>query len=184
MKKLILVSTALVSALTTSLVAQNSKNVERAKEHYRAAEAAIENGKPKVAELQLREAIRLAPNFHVAREKLNYVRRNMTSLETQKLRVAMTKVKIEKLDLDETAGSDALKIFFQLLSNAADKQKIEVQKNYVLKDSTGSIAKRKVTLQLNNIPAHAAFDILLEQLGAKHTFEKYTIKITPRGTTK
>jgi len=84
---------------------------------------------------------------------------------------------IAEYRVDEAEFGEALKA---LAMHTEKASKGSVTPNFILQDTTGNIAKNKVTLVMKNAPSGEILNYLLQMANAKARFDKHAVVIMPR----
>jgi hypothetical protein len=171
MKKLILML-AVLAALPA--------RADTASDLYKQGLTAVEEGNVRAAELAFNEVLRLQPKNANARYQLGQLRANQDSIEARGRSRELAQYQIDQIDFSKTEVSEALIALGMLIEK---KSKGKFAPNFMIQDPANKLADREVTLQVKNLPASAALEMILAQAGASARFEKHAIVIRPRSTT-
>jgi tetratricopeptide (TPR) repeat protein len=168
MKKLILML-AVLAALPA--------RADTAAELYKQGLTAVEEGNVRAAELAFNEVLRLQPNNANARYQLGQLKQNQDSIAARARSRELAQYQIDQIDFSKTEVSEAIVALGILIEK---KSKGKFSPNFMIQDPSNKLAEREVTLQVKNLPARAALDMILAQAGASARFEKHAIIIVPR----
>ena len=141
---------------------------------------AVEEGNVRAAELAFKEVLRLQPNNANARYQLGELRRNQDSIAARARSRQLAQYQIDQIDFSKTEVSEAIVALGMLIEK---KSEGKFSPNFMIQDPSNKLADREVTLQVKNLPARAALDMILAQAGASARFEKHAIIIVPRPST-
>lgn len=171
MKKLILML-AVLAALPA--------RADTAADLYKQGLTAVEEGNVRAAELAFNEILRLQPNNANARYQLGQLKANQDSIEARGRSRELAQYQIDQIDFSKTEVSEAIIALGMLIEK---KSKGKFAPNFMIQDPSNKLADREVTLQVKNLPASAALEMILAQAGASARFEKHAIVIRPRSST-
>lgn len=172
----------LTLGMATSLIAQNSisDREERARKvnaYYGQAVTAYNDGDLNAAREALKNALALNPRHAQSYALSLRLKQNKGSFKAKNRERAMTKIILPRIEIDDLPLGEALDILGKLIQK---KTNDSFTPNFVIQDNTGILKKRKVNLNLQNIPASVVLDYLLEQSGATARFDNYAINIRSR----
>ena len=171
MKKLVL----MLAALAVLPV-----RADTAADLFRQGMAAVEEGDVRAAELAFNEVLRLQPNNANARYQLGELKRNQDSIAARARSRQLEQYQIDQIDFSKTEVSEAIIALGMLIEK---KSGGKFSPNFMIQDPSNKLAEREVTLQVKNLPARAALNMILAQAGASARFEKHAIIIVPRPST-
>ena len=84
---------------------------------------------------------------------------------------------IPEFKVDDANFSDALRA---LAINIEKQSNEEITPNFIIQDPSNSIAEKKVTLKMKNIPSGEVLNYMLQMANAKVRYDKHAVVITPR----
>lgn len=161
----------------TSLLADESEQIKRARALYQQGLSAMEEGKYNIAQMSFREVLRIYPKHIQARKHLLYISSNRNNLETKKRRDALRKVIIPKVNFDNSTVTEALNV---LAVQVERESKQQVTPNFIVQDPSGAFKQRKINLRLNRIPAETLLRYIIDQANGIVRYDKHAIVIRPR----
>ncbi len=123
---------------------------------------------------------RLQTNNANARYQLGELRRNQDSIAARARSRQLEQYQIDQIDFSKTEVSEAIIALGMLIEK---KSEGKFSPNFMIQDPSNKLADREVTLQVKNLPARAALNMILAQAGASARFEKHAIIIVPRPST-
>jgi len=144
---------------------------------YQKGLKAVEAGDVSGAKANFQQALQLDPNHANARLQLAELARNAPRVAAKGREGKLASVIIPQLQFTAADLSDALTALGQMIEK---ESKGGVTLNFIVDDPQAKLANKKVTLQLKNIPAKAALDYLLTQVGAKARFDEHAVVVTPQ----
>ncbi len=167
MKKLILALVALTCV---------PAHADRAAEIYKEGMVAVDQGNVKAAQLAFREVLRLQPNHPHARFQLGELQRNQGSVAARARERKLAEFEIAQINFDKTELSEALEALTMLVEK---KSEGKFSPNFMIQDPADKFADSSVTLTVKNLPAKAAFNMILQQAGAVAKYEEHAIIVKP-----
>jgi len=170
-----LVSLALVLAQPFAAAAEPP--AKPAPSLYQQGLAAVEAGDPVLAEACFTKALQQDPNNANAKVMLDEVKRNAPSIAAKGREAKFGRVMIPSLQLDGATVKESVEVIAKLV---ARETKDQISANFIVDDPKGSLDAKTITLKLTNIPAKAALEYVLSQVGAKARFDEHAIVIVPR----
>ena len=177
MKKLI-ATLALLACLPVQ--AQETKT-QNASEIYKQGVIAVNEGNVKAADAAFREVLRLQPSNANARYQLTELQQNQGSIAARAREKKLNEIEIAQIDFSKTELSEALAALSILIEKKADGK---FAPNFMIQDPSNKLGEQLVTLQVKNVPAKAAFAMILQQAGAVAKFEEHAIIVKPAARTK
>ena len=105
------------------------------------------------------------------------MRQNQDSIAARARSRQLDQYQIDQVDFSKTEVSEAIVALSMLIEK---KSAGKFSPNFMIQDPANKLAEREVTLQVKNLPARAALDMILAQAGASARFEKHAIIIVPR----
>jgi len=172
MKKLIL---AIAALACLPLRADQVANL------YKQGLTAVEEGNVKGAEMAFTEVLRLQPKNPHARYQLAELKRNQGSIAARARSRQLAQYQIDQINFDATEVSEALAALSMMIEK---KSEGKFAPNFMIQDPGGRLGERTISLQVKNLPAKAAFDMILQQAGAGARYEEHAIVVTPRATSE
>ena len=162
------------------LLAATPAVADKADDYYRLGMAALRQNNPARAEAAFRQALKLRPSHAHARAQLGRLPAQAETLKQKRRASEFASIRLKTVNFNGvplTEALDALKLMVKTASAEANGEDKAVIPNFVVKDPKGTIANREVTLRLTNIPAKAALDYMVEQVGAGVRYDKHAIVI-------
>jgi thioredoxin-like negative regulator of GroEL len=144
---------------------------------YQKGLKAVEAGDVAGAKENFQQALQLDPNHANARLQLAELARNAPRVAAKGREGKLASVIIPQLEFTAADLSDALTALGQMTEK---ESKGGVSLNFIVDDPQAKLAGKKVTLILKHIPAKAALDYLLAQVGAKARFDEHAVVVTPQ----
>jgi len=176
MKKLIL-----ALAMLASLPAHAQQQTQRASDIYKQGMIAMDQGNVTAADLAFREVLRLQPGHADARFQLSELKRNQGSIAARAREKKLAEYEIAQIDFDKTELSEALAALSMLVEK---KSEGKFAPNFMIQDPSNLLAESKVSLTVKNLPAKAAFNMILQQAGAVAKYEEHAIIVKPVARSK
>ena len=143
---------------------------------YQKGLKAVEAGDVSSAKANFEQALQLDPNHANARYQLAELSRNAPRVAAKGREGKLAAVIIPQLQFSAADLSDALTALGQMVEK---ESKGAVSLNFIIDDPQAKLANQKVTLSLKNIPAKAALDYILTQVGAKARFDEHAVVVSP-----
>jgi tetratricopeptide (TPR) repeat protein len=174
MKSIILVITLIASALPAL-----ANDAERL---YRMGLAAMQEGRPEVAEQAFRQALKIQPGHAQARYQLGQLPAQAERLKAQRREAELGQVRLPAIDFSGVTPNEALAALGQMIETESAKSRGEekaLTPNFMVQDPAGALGAKEVNLRLKNVPAKAALDYLLQQVGATARFDEHATVIRP-----
>jgi tetratricopeptide (TPR) repeat protein len=147
---------------------------------YKQGMTAMDEGNVRAAELAFTEALRLQPNNANVRYQLGQLKQNQDSIAARARSRQLEQYRIDQIDFSKTEVSEAIVALGMLIEK---KSEGKFSPNFMIQDPSNKLGDREVTLQVKNLPARAALNMILAQAGASARFEKHAIIIVPRPST-
>lgn len=144
---------------------------------YRKGLAAEKAGDPVAAKGFYTQALKVDPKNPNAIFSLGQLKLTSGSIAAKGREAKFGAVMIPVFQLEEASLKESL----DALSAIVEKEsKDEVTPNFVIEDSKGVLADKKISLNLKNMPAQAVLKYLLDQTGAKARYDEHAVVIAPR----
>ena len=147
---------------------------------YKQGLSAVEEGNVRAAELAFKEVLRLQPGNANARYQLGELQRNQGSIAARARSRELEKYQLAQIDFSKTEVSEAIVALSMMIEK---KSEGKFSPNFMIQDPGNKLANREVTLQVKNLPAKVALDMILAQAGASARYEQHAIIIRPRPST-
>lgn len=173
MKTPILLTFILLAAAPLA-TAQGSGN--QAEQSYKAGLAAVEKGDQAAAKTAFEHALKLNPSHANARFHLLQLRGAGGRMAAKAREIKLQKVVLATVQFDDVSLQEALEAIDLLVRKATKEQ---FSPNFVVQDSTGELAEKKVTLQLKNVPAHMVLKYTLDLTQSAARYDEHAILIHP-----
>ncbi len=154
---------------------------DRVADIYKQGLIAADQGNVKAAELAFREVLRLQPNHPHARFQLGELQRNQSSVAARARQRKMNEYEIEQINFDKVELSDALEVITMMVEK---KSEGKFSPNFMIQDPSNKFADSRVTLTVKNLPAKAAFNMILQQAGGVAKYEEHAILVKPVARTE
>ena len=127
----------------------------------------------------LKQALKFAPNFTTARNKLGVLSGNADRILYKQKVAKLSKVMLGKIDLDDATLEVALERVSQLISDYNKEHKTKHISNIVVMDPTKKLKAARIKLTLANVPATVILDNIMLLSGANYRLEEYVIRVKP-----
>ena len=163
-------------SLITPLFAQQPDR-QSAEQFYRKGLAAEQAGDPAAASIHYQNALKINPKHAHARFSLGQVNLRPAALAAKGREAKLGNVMIPVFQLSEATFTEALEALAQKIEKETKQQ---ITPNFVIKDPEGLLTHQKITLSVKALPSKAVLQYLIDQAGAKASFDEYAIVITPR----
>jgi hypothetical protein len=160
--------------LTTAVLSVSAFAAE--KSSYQQGLDAVKAGNPEEAKMFFAKALKENPNNAHARVQLDEVTKNSASIAAKGREAKFGKVMLDKVALDKASLEESLELLSTMVTKKTNN---EIAPNFILEDPKGSLADRKITLQVTGLPAKAVLQYILDQAGAKARFDEHAIVIQP-----
>lgn len=144
---------------------------------YQQGLVAVQQGDVARARECFRGVLQLRPNDPNATYELGQLKERGPEIATKGRELRFSKIMLPQVDFDNSTLGEGLTALSALVEKSAGADN---RPNFVIQDSTGKLAASQVTLHLKNIPAKAVLAYLLEQSGAKASFEEHAIVVRPK----
>jgi tetratricopeptide (TPR) repeat protein len=168
-------TTIIVSAFLVSQAFAQSP-AQQAETHNKSGLAAEKSGDPAAAREHYTNALRANPKHANAIYSLGQLKLNSAAIAAKGREAKFGAVMIPVYQLDQASLQEAL----DALNIVIEKQsKGEVIPNFIVEDPKGTLAERKITLNLKNMPAKAVMKYLTEQTGSKVRYDEHAVVLTP-----
>ncbi|MGB2402346.1 MAG: hypothetical protein ACPIA7_02930 [Akkermansiaceae bacterium] len=86
---------------------------------------------------------------------------------------------IQSVDLEQVTLREALETLIVQISQVSDKK---TTPNFIIRDPDGRFDNRRITLQINNVPANVLLQYIADQVGGDIHYDQYAIIIKPLRT--
>jgi tetratricopeptide (TPR) repeat protein len=143
---------------------------------YQKGLKAVGAGDVAEAKANFQQALQLDPHHANARYQLAELQRNAGKIAAKGREAKLTAVILPQIQFSNADLTDALVALGQMVEK---ESKGAATVNFIVDDPQGKLANKKVNLQLKNLPAKAALDYLLTQVGAKARFDEHAVVVTP-----
>lgn len=179
--------TRIILTLVTLLIAppglgqQDTSPAARADLLYRQGLAAVQKGDKETAQKAFEGALRINPGHANARYHLLQLRGTGERLAAKARQLKLQQVKLPVVNFDNVTLEEAVQAIDLLVRK---ETKETFAPNFVIQDSSGELAKRPITLQLRNVPAHVALKYTLDLARATVRYDEHAILIQPLGAPK
>jgi hypothetical protein len=144
---------------------------------YQQGLLAVAAGDPVKAEACFTKALQQDPNNANARYQLIEVKKNAASISAKGRAAKFGAVMVPSIQLDGATLEESLTVLGKMV---ARESKDQVTPNFVTDDPQSKLASKTISLKLNNIPAKAALEYILTQVGAKARFDEHAIVVSAR----
>jgi len=173
----ITLAAALAALSAVGAVAQEASPAQQSAALYKQGMAAEQAGDAAGARQAYEQALKLNPRNANARYRLGQVRTHHAKSAAKGRESKFSSVVIPEFKVDDATLGEALGALSQLTGQAS---KEAVVPNFIVQDSSGELAARKVTLVMKSAPAGGVLRYLLEMAGAKARFDEHAIVVLPR----
>lgn len=177
MNKLIL---ALALLATLPAYSQEQKP-QKVSDIYKQGMIAMDQGNVKAADAAFREVLRLNPGHADARYQLSELKRSQGSIAARAREKKLSEYELAQINFDKVELSEALAALSMLTEK---KSEGKFAPNFMVQDPSNQLAEAKVTLMVKNVPAKAAFDMILQQTGSVAKYEEHAIIVKPVAKSK
>lgn len=167
-----------LALLATPAFAADSAALPSADIFYKKGLEAVQAGELEFARSSFHQALKLDPNHANARYQLAELNRNAPRIAAKGREAKFGAVLLPQVQFANADLTDALTALGQMVEK---ESKGTVTANVIVDDPQGKLTGKKVTLQLKNIPAKAALQYLLGQVGAKARFDEHAVVVQPGG---
>ena len=157
--------------------AQKADPARQANAAYFEAVAHETAGDPDAAKADYQRALRLNPRHAKARYRLGQLKINYDRIIAEGQERKIGSVMIPEFNVDEAEFREALRA---LAIHIEKQTKEEITPNFIIQDPTSTVAERKITLKMKNIPSGEILNYMLQMAKAKAQFDKHAVVITPR----
>ena len=144
---------------------------------YQQGMNAIAAGDPVAAEASFNKALQQDPNNANARYQLIELRKNAPTIAAKGRATKFGAVMIPRIQLDGATLEESLAALSMMVTK---ESKDQVSPNFVTDDPSAKLASKTITLKLANVPAKAALEYILGQVGGKARFDEHAIVISAR----
>jgi hypothetical protein len=170
--------TSLILMSASSLLAQQPQAVTNPQVSpqalYERGVMAMNRGDVANAEKDLRAALRANPQHPHAKYVLNQLMTNRDKIAARYRENMMKSTTVAKVEYSDASVSECLESLNKLVEEAT-KQKFTP--NFILKDPTGKLKSKTVTLTLANIPASQVLQYIGSSANCKITYEEHAIVV-------
>lgn len=167
--------------LAVALMAALPAYADKAGDIYKQGMIALDQGNVKAADAAFREVLRLQPGNANARYQLGELQRNQGSVAARARIKKMGEYQLAEINFDDVSLSEALEALTMLVDKKAEGK---FSPNFMVQDPSNKLADSRVNLSVKNVPAKAAFDMVLQQAGAVAKYEEHAIVVKPVARTK
>jgi len=181
MKTPIIITLVALLIAPLGLAQQDPSAATRSELLYRQGLAAVQKGDRSGAQKAFEGALRINPNNANARYQLLQLRGTGGRLAAKARELKLQQVKLPVINFDDVTLEEAIQAIDLLVRK---ETKEAFSPNFVIQDSTGELAKRPISLQLRNIPAHVALKYTLDLARATARYDEHAILIQPIGVPK
>lgn len=143
---------------------------------YQQGTLAMNSGETETARSAFQEILRIQPGHGHAKFQLSRLKSHAGKLTLQKRKALFQKTILKSVDFEDTTLEEALEILALQTSEVSQKA---FEPNFIIQDSSGQLAAKKISLRLNRIPLAAALKYTLEQAGAQARYDQYATIISP-----
>ena len=171
------IAVAAVLATCPTLMAQQGNAVSQSNAAYKAAIAHETAGDAAAAKAAYEKALKLNPRNANARYRLGQLKVNYDKVISKGQERKIGLVMIPEFKVDDAQFSEALRA---LAINIEKQSKEEITPNFIIQDPSNSLASKKVTLKMKNIPSGEVLNYMLQMANAKVRYDKHAVVITPR----
>ena len=148
---------------------------------YQQGLAAVQKGDKAGAQKAFENALRINPSHANARYHLLQLRGSGERMAAKARELKLQQVKLPEVNFSDVTLEEAVQAIDLLVRK---ETKEAFSPNFVIQDSSGELAKRPITLQLRNVPAHVALKYTLDLAQATVRYDEHAILIQPLGPPK
>jgi len=178
MKTRIILTLATLFVASLGHAQQDQSAANRSDLLYRQGLVAVQRGDKDGAKKSFEGALRINPNHANARYHLLQLRGTGARLAGKARELKLQQVTLPVVNFDDVTLEEAIQAIDLLVRK---ETKEAFSPNFVIQDSTGELAKRPISLQLRNIPAHVALKYTLDAARAAARYDEHAILIHPVG---
>lgn len=172
----------LILAITSSALAEISTKPQtitaeqKVEAYYKRAERAFNDGDKKTATDSLRRALKINPNHGPSYALALQLKKGGPVFKAKGRQNQLASIILPEIELRDIPLSDALQILSTLIEEKSEQKFFP---NFVIQDQTGTLRKKKVSLNLKNVPANVVLDYLVKMTEASVKFSEYAITVAP-----
>lgn len=160
------------------LLAENTKNNEKALTLYKEAVALQKKGEVLEAIEKLELATVLSPSFTKARNLHIQLDSNKTRIIYNQKLEKLNNVMIKRVDFDDDSLAVALEKLKDQIKEFNEANKTSFNTNFVVTDKSKAFEKYKIKLNLRNIPLKVVLDNMMMLVKGSYRIEEHAIMVT------
>ncbi len=147
---------------------------------YQAGLTAVDQGNLSEAKQHFSKILQRNPQHAHARYQLLHLndKKGRVAINARKSR--LKQVTLTKVSFDGLSVADAVDGFNHLVSEATGNS---FSPNLVLRDPQKKLASKKISLELQSVPAHVALNYIAENMGASLKYDEFAVILSPLPTT-
>jgi len=157
-------------ALASPVLAQD--RAQQIQSAYQQGLIAVREGEVELARDAFTGVLELDPNHANARFQLNQLGSGADQLRLRKRELALSRIVVPEVNFDGATVKEALSALSTIIERVSEKK---FAANFVIRDPSGVLAKREISLNLRGVPATAVLKYVCEQSGAIYRIEEHAI---------
>lgn len=126
------------------------------------------------------QALKFNPRHHQAQFRLGQLKLNTQKIISKAQQRKISSIVIPEYRMNEADFPDAVKALAKHIENATKAQEQPVMPNFIIQDPRGTLAARKITIQMKSVPAGEILNYILQMANAKARFDQHAVVIMPR----
>jgi hypothetical protein len=135
-----------------------------------------------IARNAFQAVLEMDPRHANARYQLGVLAQKGDQLNVRRRELALSKIMVPEVDFDGATVKDALDALAAIIERESGKK---FAANFVVRDPSGSLAQREVTLKLRGVPANVVLKYICEQAGAISRIDEHVIVVQlPSGSAR
>lgn len=166
-----------LTALILPLQAEENAAV-KAEKYYQHGVAAVKRGDATTARRSFGAALRLDPGHANARYQLMQLKGSEGKLAGRAREIQLGKVTLPEVQFEDASLAEVLEALDMLVRK---QTKDQFSPNFVIQDSSGELAEKKVNIRLRNVPAKVILQYALDQARALARYDAHAVLIRPAG---
>ncbi len=165
-----------VLALPSAHAQQNAE----AQKAYNTAKMAEHRGDVDTALANYEKALKLNPRHADAQFRRGQLKLNRDKIVARAQERKLSGIMVAEYRVDDASFKDAIKALGIHIENATKDTEQPITPNFIIQDPNSTLASRKVTLNMKNVPSGEILNYLLEMTKAKARYDKHAVVIMPR----
>lgn len=141
---------------------------------YQQGVAAMKKGDSSTAKAKFAKVLSLDPSHGDARLQLIRLKNGKSNAGGLAKKHELKRITIKEIDLSQASLPDSLEYFSSMIDKDS-KSPI----NFIIQDPQGKLKDKEISLKLKELPSSVVLDYILRAAGAKATFTKHAVEISP-----